>query len=98
MSGQGYIYARMGKRKLAQQILDYLEELSRHQYVSAYHLAVIYAGMRQTQKTLANLERAHAERAVFLVWLNVNPRFDFIRNEPRFTELVKSVGLRNREQ
>jgi DNA-binding winged helix-turn-helix (wHTH) protein/tetratricopeptide (TPR) repeat protein len=95
MSGQGYLYARMGKKKLAQEILDYLEELSRHQYVSAYHLAVIYAGMRQGQKTLANLERAHAERAVFLVWLNVNPRFDFVRNEPRFRDLVESIGLQN---
>jgi DNA-binding winged helix-turn-helix (wHTH) protein/Tfp pilus assembly protein PilF len=94
MSGQGYVYARMGKKKLAQEILAYLEELSRHQYVSAYHLSVIYAGLRQTRKTLDNLDRAHAERAVFLVWLNVNPRFDFLRGEPRFAELVKSIGLK----
>ncbi|HMJ25482.1 MAG TPA: winged helix-turn-helix domain-containing protein [Pyrinomonadaceae bacterium] len=94
MSGQGYVYARMGKKKLAQEILDYLEELSRHQYVSAYHVSVIYAGLRQNQKTLTNLERAHTERAVFLVWLNVNPRFDFLRGEPRFAELVKSIGLK----
>jgi DNA-binding winged helix-turn-helix (wHTH) protein len=95
MSGQGYVYARMGKKKLAQEILDYLEELSLHQYVSAYHLSVIYAGLRQKQKTLANLERAHAEKAVFLVWLNVNPRFDFLRSESRFAELVRSIGLKS---
>jgi hypothetical protein len=62
--------------------------------VSAYHVSVIYAGLRQNQKTLTNLERAHTERAVFLVWLKVNPRFDFLRGEPRFAELVKSIGLK----
>jgi len=94
MSGQGYVYARMGKKKLAQEILDYLQELSLHQYVSAYHLSVIYAGLRQKQKTLATLEQAQDERAVFLVWLNVNPRFDFLRGESRFADLVRSIGLK----
>jgi tetratricopeptide (TPR) repeat protein len=93
MSGLGSVYARMGKKKLAADIISYLEELSLHQHVSPYHLAVIYAALRRKQQTLTNMERALDERAVFLIWLNVNPAFDFIRSESRFAELVRSIGL-----
>jgi hypothetical protein len=39
------------------------------------------------------LGRAYEERDVWLTWLGVEPRFDGLRTEPRFQELLRDIGL-----
>jgi len=39
------------------------------------------------------LERARREREGWLVYLNVNPNFDGMRDNPRFRDLVARIGL-----
>lgn len=36
---------------------------------------------------------AFEERSHWLVWLNLDPRLDALRGDPRFAELVRRVGL-----
>jgi len=39
------------------------------------------------------LQRAYDEHASWISYLNVEPRLDALRAEPRFRELVRRVGL-----
>ncbi|HEV3468013.1 MAG TPA: protein kinase [Pyrinomonadaceae bacterium] len=69
-----------------------LEEIARAQparYVSPYLLAMVHGHLREREQTLAHLERAVEIRDGRLVWLGVDPHFDWLRDEPRFQELVR---------
>jgi DNA-binding SARP family transcriptional activator len=89
----GHAYAVSGKKKEALKVLDELGELSKHRYVSSYRVAAIYLGLGETERAFEWLERAAHERDGWLVWLNVDPVFDHLRSHPRFTDLVRRVGL-----
>jgi DNA-binding winged helix-turn-helix (wHTH) protein/Flp pilus assembly protein TadD len=87
------VYACAGESSEAAAMLGELENLSQRRYVSPYWLALVYTGMGDRARALELLERAYAERDVWLTWLGVEPRFDVLRGEPRFQELVRGVGL-----
>ncbi|HEY0077217.1 MAG TPA: winged helix-turn-helix domain-containing protein [Pyrinomonadaceae bacterium] len=93
LSGLAYTHASAGKALEARLILEELQQLSRQRYVSPYNLAVVHAGLRETSAALDFLEKAVEQRDVWLVWLKVNPRFDPLRADSRFEELMRRVGL-----
>jgi serine/threonine-protein kinase len=94
LGGLGHAYALAGKRDAAQKILDELLDLSKQKYVSAYDLALIYAGLGENEQALEWLEKADEQRNGWLNFLLVEPRFDALRSEAKFAELVKKVGLK----
>jgi len=67
------------------------EETSR--YVSPYDIASIYATVEDADATVEWLERAFAERSHLLVFLHIDPKFDAVRADPRFAQLVARVGM-----
>jgi serine/threonine-protein kinase len=90
---RGYTYARCGRRTEA------LSELSRlaaadnaGKYISHYGLAVIQAGLGDADQAIAELDRAYFERAWPMFMLRLEPAFDGLRNDPRFTAILKKVG------
>ena len=62
-------------------------------YASSYAVAVVYAGLGDKEKALHYLDEAYRERAHWLLWLNRDPRWNVVRREPRFLNLVRRVGL-----
>ena len=86
-------YAVSGRRKEARRILNSLEEQSKHHYISAYYLALIYAGLNDKERAFRWLEKAYSDRNEWLVWLKVDPRFDYLWTDPRFTELLRRIGF-----
>ncbi len=90
----GYAYAVAGQRARAQQVLDELQARSKQAYVSPYFFAIIYSGLDEKAAALDWLERAAQERHPYLILLDVEPVFSGIRNEPRFGELLRRIGLR----
>jgi TolB-like protein/Flp pilus assembly protein TadD len=87
----GYAYAKSGKRAEALAILDKLK--TTREYVSPAELAVIYVGLGDTEGTLQALERAYTAHDLQLQYLNIDPHYDALRSDPRFTDLVRRVGL-----
>jgi DNA-binding winged helix-turn-helix (wHTH) protein/Tfp pilus assembly protein PilF len=93
LAALGYAYAVTGQRGAAQQVLAELQELARHKYISSYDVATIYAGLGEQEQALAWLERAYEERSGWLaLWLKVDPKFDSLRREEQFRDLLRRVG------
>ena len=90
----GHAYARAGDREAALRMIAELNQQPAGKYVSPYNLALIYAGLGETDKTLELLNEACEHRSLFLAWLNVEPMFDSVRPDPRFAELVRRIGLK----
>jgi tetratricopeptide (TPR) repeat protein len=86
-------HAVSGRRDEAISILNNLEEQSRHHYISAYYIALIYAGLGDKERAFAWLEKAYSDRNEWLVWLKVDPRFDELWAAPQFAELLKRIGF-----
>lgn len=93
-SGLGHAYAVSGKKAEALKVIDHLKELSAHDYVPPYNVAVIYAGLGDKDQAFAWLEKAFTERSYFMaVYLTTDARLDVLNADPRFADLRKRVGL-----
>jgi tetratricopeptide (TPR) repeat protein len=93
VGGLGHACAKAGRMDEAHAALDELLTLSSQRYVSPFNIALIYAGLGDQESALEWLEKAYENRDVWLVWLRVNPRFRHLRTQPRFTELLRRIGL-----
>jgi DNA-binding winged helix-turn-helix (wHTH) protein/tetratricopeptide (TPR) repeat protein len=89
----GFTYAVMGKRDAAIKELKKLKALSKARYISPYNIALIYSGLGEVNEALGWLERAYKEGAAWLVFLKIDPGFDRLRSESRFTDLLTRVGF-----
>jgi hypothetical protein len=83
----------MGRPEEASALLQHLEDQSRRHYVAPYWFALVHAGLDDRDTALTWLERGLEQRDVWLVWLKSDPRFDTIRSNPRFEQLLQRVGL-----
>jgi TolB-like protein/Tfp pilus assembly protein PilF len=88
-----HAYAASGRKREAEEILKQLKDRSRLSYVPAYNFAEIYIGLGDKEQALALLERAYADRSMLLTFLKVDPKFDSLRSDPRFKDLLRRVGL-----
>ena len=89
----GRIYADSGDRAAAVKVLSQLEEQRRASFFPAYEVAIVHAGLGQTDEALRLLEDAYAERGLWMSWLGVDPDLDQLRSDPRFKALLRKVGL-----
>jgi len=63
------------------------------EYVSPEALADLYVALGEREQAFASLERAYAAHDAQLQFLRVDPNLDTLRADPRFTELMRRVGL-----
>ena len=88
----GYAYGVSGKREDAQRILDQLIELSKRFYVPPTFIAAVYVGLGDKDQAFQWLEKAYSERDD-LLYLKVAPPWVRLSSDPRFSSLVRRVGL-----
>lgn len=89
----GYALAKSGKEAEARSVLDGLLKSSAERYVSSYDIALVYNGLDQHDEALAWLERAYAQRTPPMVFLKVEPKWNNLRSDQRFQDLLRRVGL-----
>jgi hypothetical protein len=89
----GHVYAVAGKQAEARQILAELQALTGTQAISPYHLAAIYAGLGDKDRAFEMLQAAYDEKADRLAYLGVDPRLKPLRNDPRFAQMMRRIGL-----
>jgi hypothetical protein len=82
-----------GSKTDALRIAAQLEKISRERYVSPYGLAQIYAALNDKEQTFRWLQVAYDDHAVWMSYLAVDPVFDRFREDQRFQDLLRRVGL-----
>ena len=93
LAAKGHFLGKCGQPDQAEALLGRFAELKKTRYATSYGIALIHAGLGQKEAALNALERAFEERSHWLVWLKLDPRFAALRDEPRFQNLVRRVGL-----
>ena len=88
-----YIDSMLGKRDKTRQVLNRLLTLARKVQVSPGLIALVYVGLDERKQALVWLEKAYQQHSTMMTWLKVDPRFDRIRQEPGFQDLMRRVGL-----
>jgi Tfp pilus assembly protein PilF len=85
--------AKAGKTREARELLAGLLQQSLRGYVSAYDVAVVYAGLGDNDRAIEWLRKAIGERSIFVVHLAWDSRLDGLRGDPRFAALVSQLGI-----
>jgi tetratricopeptide (TPR) repeat protein len=93
MAQLGHIYAVSGRTQDARRLLRELQELSRKRYVSAYNIGVLYLGLGEREEAFRWLQKVEEDRSEWFAMINVDPRLDGIHSDPRFSGILRSVGL-----
>jgi TolB-like protein/DNA-binding winged helix-turn-helix (wHTH) protein/tetratricopeptide (TPR) repeat protein len=86
-------YAHAGRRADALKLLAELKKRKLAGYVPAGAFVNAYLGLGERDQSFAALEQAYNERSAILQFLKVHPFFDPLRDDPRFKDLVRRVGL-----
>ncbi|PYQ62905.1 MAG: hypothetical protein DMF58_00415 [Acidobacteria bacterium] len=89
-----HAYARAARRSEALSLIDEMTRQGRQNPVVAYHIALGYAGLGDANQTINWLERAYAARSRWLIYANVDPRFDVVAHDARYLDLLHRLGLR----
>ncbi|HEX8250163.1 MAG TPA: tetratricopeptide repeat protein, partial [Pyrinomonadaceae bacterium] len=89
----GYALAKSGKQAEARKLLDEMLKESAKQYLSPYHIALIYNALDERDETFVWLERGFEQRDIRMAFLKIEPKWNNLRSEPRFVSLLKRMNL-----
>jgi len=89
----GLAYAVSGKKGLTAKMAEQFKAAAKKRYIPPTYFGMLFAGLGDKDKAMMWLEKAYDDRADGLTWLNVEPMLDDVRNDPRFQELIKRIGL-----
>ena len=93
LAGLGHAYAVSGNRDEAFNTIEELNQLSIKQFVPARGVAEIYMGLGDKEQAFAWLDRAFEQRNGWLIHVKENQRYDSLRNDPRYADLVQRMNL-----
>jgi TolB-like protein/DNA-binding winged helix-turn-helix (wHTH) protein/Tfp pilus assembly protein PilF len=90
----GFTYGLAGRKDDAKKILDELLDLNNRRYVTPAAIAWVYISLGDTDRAFVWLEKAYQERSNFMAYLGVVPLADSLRSDPRFSDLLHRIGLK----
>lgn len=82
-----------GKKKEAMELREKLKEISTRMFVPTSYFAFIEIYLGNKDKAFAFLQKSVEEKDPYMINLKVEPKFDPIRSDQRFTTLLKEVHL-----
>jgi serine/threonine protein kinase/tetratricopeptide (TPR) repeat protein len=93
-SGLGWLYAVSGRRADALKLVKEFKDLTSHAYVDPYNIAVIYAGLGDTDEVFRWLERGYEQHSSGMPYLTTDPFWYGIRSDPRYADLLRRMAIR----
>lgn len=88
-----YLNGRCGAPKPAREALARVLEMQKQHSHNPTVIATAYLGVGDTERAFDWLDEAYQQRSNELTKLKVDPIFDPLRNDPRFKDLLRRVGL-----
>ena len=89
----GYAYGRSGNRQLAKEHLNELSARAAGTHVSPMWFALVHLGLSDLERVFQWLNRALEERDGSLILITAAVEFDPVREDPRFTALLDTMGV-----
>jgi DNA-binding winged helix-turn-helix (wHTH) protein/TolB-like protein/Flp pilus assembly protein TadD len=88
IAARGFVAGVAGRADEAGKILAEMQRLADQKFVTSYGVALVHAGLGENDAAFAWLNKAFDERSNWLVWLRLDPRWNGLRSDTRFPELV----------
>jgi serine/threonine protein kinase/Tol biopolymer transport system component/tetratricopeptide (TPR) repeat protein len=92
LAAYGYALARNGNREEAESILREMLEARVHRYVSQFYAAIVQSALGNKKDALRSLKQAEKDKDYRMFWLETDARFDSLRGEKEFQEIVDSLA------
>lgn len=89
----GNVLGRQGRLEEARRLLHELDDLRARGQAPPTAFATIYSGLGDIEAAFECLETAYQLRDGYLFWLPGAPGLDLLRPDPRFTALVRRMGI-----
>jgi len=86
-------YGCAGQRENGHRVLADLRVLGEQSYVMPYWLALAYAGLNEKDEALCWLNEGCANHAAWMTYLGVDPRWDSLRSDSRFQDLLRRMNF-----
>jgi DNA-binding winged helix-turn-helix (wHTH) protein/TolB-like protein/Flp pilus assembly protein TadD len=88
-----YALAKSGRRDEALSELEKLKSRAAERYVPAYNLAMIHNGLGRRDEAIQLLEDARQSRDARMILLKVDPKWDELRYDARFIDLMRRTNF-----
>lgn len=86
-------YARMGRKREADAIIERWRNAEKTRYMGNYWIAITLAAIGNKDGAFAELEKAYEAHDWFLQRIKVDPFLDPLRDDPRLATIVKRLNL-----
>jgi TolB-like protein/Tfp pilus assembly protein PilF len=87
-----HVYAISGRQSEARRLLERLKQRSKQQYVSPFYIALVCAGLGESDEAVQWLQRAYSDRSNPIIFLKVDPEVDSLRSNEGFQKLLNQLG------
>jgi tetratricopeptide (TPR) repeat protein len=89
----GHAYAAAGRTTDARRCLEDLNGTAQRRFVGADQIALVHAGLGEREAALTLLEKAEEERDVEVMNIGFDSRWDLLRSDPRFQQLMRRLNM-----
>jgi DNA-binding winged helix-turn-helix (wHTH) protein/TolB-like protein/Tfp pilus assembly protein PilF len=86
-------FVKKGYEGYLQSRLKWSEKEAAKKYFTKFDVARFYADSNRTDEAIEWLEKALAENSADLVFINVHPSFDKLKDRPKFQQILKKMNL-----
>ncbi len=93
LAALGAAYAKAGRKSEAMRIVATLEKELKERRATWQNVAFVYFALEDNEKALAALEQGFEDRVPHMFRLNVYPRWDGLRDDPRFQDLLRRLNF-----
>ena len=90
-AGLGHALGLAGNYDLAKQMADYYTLAAQDHYLPPVQRSFIHIGIGEYEKAIQLLEQAYKENSWFLVFIQIEPWYDPIRKDQRFTDIINRM-------